>query len=128
MCEEIDNADWDDDEASSPDIDDDLERFNFTCEARDWSKYSSNQLFNQFGVLHILVLDLSSDDEISAGSVQQMTNHFARNFAKRYPSSNLQFFAGSLDEALAQSIYNSDLVSIVCLLNYESRIFSSHVH
>jgi hypothetical protein len=59
------------------------------------------------------VPDLLPSAELSVEVLKKTTNQFSEVFNKRYPSSGLRFFIGSLDDALKKSILNDEDVSLI---------------
>jgi hypothetical protein len=63
------------------------------------------------------VENLSSDgEELSEDKQEMRTKQFSKVFAKRYPSSELKLFNGSINQALNQSIFNPEQVNLIFFL------------
>jgi hypothetical protein len=61
------------------------------------------------------VPELPLEKEISEVEVQHAIEQIPRIFARVYPSSGPALYLGSLDQAIQQSLFNSDEVSIFIL-------------
>jgi len=58
------------------------------------------------------VPELPLEKEVSEVEIQEAIEQFPRNFSDVYPSSGPAVYLGSLNQAMKQSLFNSDDVSI----------------
>jgi hypothetical protein len=58
------------------------------------------------------VPELPLEKDISEVEIKEAIEKFPRNFSDVYPSSGPAVYPGSLDQAMKQSLFNSDEVSI----------------
>jgi hypothetical protein len=69
---------------------------------------------------YYLVPDPYVEEEILEDSPLKVTEKFLYRFANRYSTSGPTLYMGSLDEALAHSLFDPSNVSICCSMNLET--------
>jgi hypothetical protein len=64
--------------------------------------------------IHYLVPDPYVGEELSEESISKAMEHFVREFTNRYPTSGPPLYIGTLDQALAHSLFNPTNVGVYC--------------
>lgn len=68
---------------------------------------------NRFTTIHMLVSLLPSNHNQVEECMQTLTREFSQTFAERHLLSHLQFYTGSLNEAITKSSFDPDFVRVI---------------